>query len=68
LRITVGGRIAQLIDRIRERKKSHKVIGRAARQAASNLLGHEHVKTTQRHYLRCKRIIPPTKYHFAEKV
>jgi integrase len=30
-------------------------------QAASNLLGHESVKTTQRHHLRRGRIVPPTK-------
>ena len=30
-------------------------------QAASELLGHESVKTTQRHYLRRGRIVPPTK-------
>jgi hypothetical protein len=30
-------------------------------QAASDLLGHENVKTTQRHYLRRGRIVPPTK-------
>jgi integrase len=30
-------------------------------QAASKLLGHESVKTTQRHYLRRGRIAPPTK-------
>jgi integrase len=30
-------------------------------QAASNLLGHESVRTTQRHYLRRGRIVDPTK-------
>jgi integrase len=30
-------------------------------QAASALLGHENVRTTQRHYLRRGRIVPPTK-------
>jgi hypothetical protein len=30
-------------------------------QAASNLPGHENVKTTQRHYSRPGRIVPPTK-------
>ena len=30
-------------------------------QAASDLLGHENVKTTQRHYLRRGKIVSPTK-------
>jgi integrase len=30
-------------------------------QAASELLGHESVRTTQRHYLRRGRIVPPTR-------
>lgn len=30
-------------------------------QAASDLLGHDNVKTTQRHYLRRGKIVPPTK-------
>jgi integrase len=118
LRIVVSGKLAQLIERIRERKKSHKVITAAllvnewgkrltapalrnqfvmarktaakaypelaraiekfrfydlrakaaddtsderGEQAASDLLGHDSVKTTQRHYLRRGRIVPPTK-------
>jgi integrase len=118
LRIVISGKLAQLIERIRERKKTHKVVTAAllvnawgkrltapalrnqfviarraaakanpelassiekfwfydlrakaaddtsderGEQAASNLLGHESVKTTQRHYLRRGRIVPPTK-------
>lgn len=118
LRIVISGKLAKLIERIRERKKTHKVVtagllvnewgkrltGPALRnqfvtarkaaaqadpelaseiekfwfydlrakaaddtsdargeQAASELLGHENVKTTQRHYLRRGRIVPPTK-------
>jgi integrase len=118
LRIIVSGKLAQLIERIRQRKRSYKVITAAllvnewgkrltaaalrnqfvmarkaaaiahpklasaiekfrfydlrakaaddtsderGEQAASNLLGHESVKTTQRHYLRRGRIVPPTK-------
>jgi len=30
-------------------------------QAASDLLGHDSVKTTQRHYLRRGKIVAPTK-------
>jgi integrase len=30
-------------------------------QAASDLLGHDSVKTTQRHYLRLGKIVTPTK-------
>lgn len=30
-------------------------------QAASDLLGHDSVKTTQRHYLRRGKIVDPTK-------
>lgn len=116
--IVISGKLARLIDRIRERKRSHKVVtagllvnewgkrltapalrnqfvdarkaatkahpelareieqfwfydlrAKAAddtidargEQAASELLGHENVKTTQRHYLRRGRIVPPTK-------
>jgi integrase len=118
LRIVISGKLAQLIDRIRERKKAHKVVTAAllvnewgkrltkpalrnqfvvarkaaanahpelasaiekfrfydlrakaaddtsderGEQAASDLLGHENVRTTQRHYLRRGRIVPPTK-------
>jgi integrase len=118
LRIVISGKLAQLIDRIHERKSKHKVVTAAllvnewgkrltapalrnqfvparkaaaiaqpelaseikkfwfydlrakaaddtsdqrGEQAASNLLGHENVKTTQRHYLRRGRIVPPTK-------
>lgn len=118
LRIVISAKLALLIERIRERKKSYKVVTAAllvnewgkrltapalrnqfvaarraaaknhpelagaiekfwfydlrakaaddtsderGEQAASNLLGHESVKTTQRHYLRCGRIVPPTK-------
>jgi integrase len=118
LRIVISGRLAQLSERIRERKKTHKVVTAAllvnewgrrltapalrnqfeqarkaaakanpelasaiqqfrfydlrakaaddtsderGEQAASNLLGHENVRTTQRHYLRRGRIVPPTK-------
>jgi integrase len=118
LRIVISGKLAKLIERIRDRKKTHKVLtagllvnewgkrltGPALRnhfvtarkaaeqlhpeiaseikkfwfyhlrakaaddtsdargeQAASELLGHENVKTTQRHYLRRGRIVPPTK-------
>jgi integrase len=118
LRIVISGKLAQLIEGICERKKTHKVVTAAllvnewgkrltapalrnqfvvarkaaakahpdlasaiekfwfydlrakaaddtsderGEQAASNLLGHESVKTTQRHYLRRGRIVPPTK-------
>jgi integrase len=118
LRIVMSGKLAELIDRIRQRKKSHSVVTAAllvnewgkrltapalrnqfvvarkaaakahpelafaiekfwfydlrakaaddtsderGEQAASELLGHESVKTTQRHYLRRGRIVPPTK-------
>lgn len=30
-------------------------------QAASNLLGHENVQTTRRHYLRRGKIVDPTR-------
>lgn len=118
LRIVISGKLEKLLDRIRERKRTHKIVtvgilvnewGRrltapalrnqfniarkaAAKanpemaddiakfwfydlrakaaddtsdargeQAASELLGHENVWTTQRHYLRRGRIVPPTK-------
>jgi integrase len=118
LRITITGKLAELIDRIRARKETHKVVTGAllvnlqgkrltkdvlrnhfdeARkaaakerpemadsikefwfydlrakaaddtsddrddQAASNLLGHENVSTTRRHYLRRGKIVAPTK-------
>ena len=117
LRIVLTGKLAQLIDRIRERKKAHKVVTAAllvnewgkrptapalrnqfiiarkaaakahpdlanaiekfwfydlrakaagdtsderGEQAASNLIGHESVKTT-RHYLHRGPVVPPTK-------
>jgi len=118
LRVVISAKLAQLIERIRERKKTHKAVTAALRvnewgkrltkpalrnqfviarksaanahpelasaidkfrlyelsakaaddtsdergeQAASELLGNENVKTTQRHYLRRGRIVPPTK-------
>jgi integrase len=117
LRITITGKLAELIDRIHARKETHKVVTGAllvnlqgkrltkdvlrnhfdeARkaaakerpemadsikefwfydlrakaaddtsddrddQAASNLLGHENVSTTRRHYLRRGKIVAPT--------
>lgn len=118
LRITITGELAKLMERIRARKATHKVVtgalltnmhgkrltGPALRnqfdtakkqaaahvpelaqeimefwfydlrakaaddtsddrgeQAASDLLGHDSVKTTQRHYLRRGKIVSPTK-------
>lgn len=118
LRITITGELANLIERIRARKATHKVVtdtlltnmhgkrltapalraqfdaakkhaaehapelakdimafwfydlrAKAADdtsddrgdQAASDLLGHDSVKTTQRHYLRRGKIVAPTK-------
>ncbi|MNN55000.1 Phage integrase family protein [compost metagenome] len=118
LRITITGELAKLVERIRARKATHKIVTgalltnihgkrltapalrthfdaakkRAAKhvpelaqeimafwfydlrakaaddtsddrgdQAASDLLGHDSVKTTQRHYLRRGKIVAPTK-------
>ena len=118
LRITVSGKLAELMDRIVARKATHKIVtaalltnthGKALTapalrsqfakakaaaaaqdpdmkaalkefwfydlrakaaddtsdqrgdQAASDLLGHEGVKTTQRHYLRRGKIVSPTR-------
>lgn len=118
LRITITGRLAELVERIRARKETHKIVTAAlltnmhgkrltapalrnqfkkakaaataqdpaiaaaikafwfydlrakaaddtsderGDQAASDLLGHESVKTTQRHYLRRGKIVAPTK-------
>lgn len=118
LRITITGELAKLMERIRERKATHKIVTAAlltnnngkrltapalrthfhtARkkaadhlpelasdikafwfydlrakaaddtsddrgdQAASDLLGHDSVKTTQRHYLRRGKIVAPTR-------
>ncbi|MGK5017034.1 tyrosine-type recombinase/integrase [Janthinobacterium sp. HLS12-2] len=118
LRITITGELAKLVERIRARKATHKIVTgalltnihgkrltapalrthfdaakkRASKhvpelaqdimafwfydlrakaaddtsddrgdQAASDLLGHDSVKTTQRHYLRRGKIVAPTK-------
>lgn len=118
LRIRVEGKLAEVIERIRERKKGHKIVSSAllvniqgkrltkavlrthfvearlaaraqnpqldaeiakmwfydlrakaaddtaddfGEQAASNLLGHENVSTTKRHYLRRGKIVAPVK-------
>lgn len=118
LRILISGELASLIERIRERKRTHKMVTAAllvnlngkrltkavlrnhfeearenaakecpalaeqikkfwfydlrakaaddtsderGEQAASDLLGHDSVRTTQRHYLRRGKIVAPTK-------
>lgn len=118
LRIMLTGELGELVKRIRERKKSHKIVTAAllvnangkrltkavlrnnfeaarkaaaekneniasaikafwfydlrakaaddtseerGQQAASDLLGHDSVRTTQRHYLRRGKIVAPTK-------
>ncbi len=118
LRITISGKLAELIDRIHSRKDQHKIVtsallvnmhgkrltgpvlrnhfddARAAaikahpdlaneikafhfydlrakaaddtsdmrgEQAASDLLGHDSIRTTQRHYLRRGKTVAPTK-------